>query len=210
MVKNNIDKLFLSIESAYFEDNYRKVVEEWETINKAHEYSFSWQSENEIKILQALVVSYSELGDYNKSINYANIYIQQFGNIEKGDTRNWEDLNFYFLTKVTNLAKQRKWVKEYQTLLDYKRKGGKDDNLINILKPLEEKLFNKYKKCNLYFIYIFIGIIIANNILRYYSNAQVNETFMLIFSTIGVLWILSNFFSNELSLKIFRRLLAGL
>src|SRR3989304_1887948 len=153
--KDNIDKFFSSIEKAYFEDNYKKVIEEWETINKAHKYFFSWQSEKEIKVLQALVVSYSELGAYKKSINYANIYIQQFENIKKGDKKNWDDLNFYFLAKVSNLAKQKKWIKEYQTLLKYKQKGGKDNNLINTLKSLEEKLFNEYKKCNLYFIYIF-------------------------------------------------------
>ncbi|NJM15620.1 MAG: hypothetical protein HC896_09840 [Bacteroidales bacterium] len=109
--------LFTNIEEAYLSDDYQKVVAVWE--QHKQNYSFAFENLQDRKLLQALVVSYSELNRIKESVYYINRYIR-FLRAQKGNLNEYsDDIDFYFSAKSSIYSKERKWFYEYRTLREY-------------------------------------------------------------------------------------------
>jgi len=197
--------LFTDIEKAYLSDNYQEVITIWEKHKK--NYSVNFETQNDRKILQALVVSYSELNRTEESIYYINKYIH-FLKKQKNNLNGYsEDIDFYFLAKSSIYSRERKRLYEYKTLHEYIRLGGKNDKLIKSFREVEDFLFQSYRKFNLYFTYVFIGVIILNNIFRFTVQTPINPSIMTLIVVIGLLWIGINYLSKDFSRKLFKILI---
>lgn len=196
--------LFNDVEKHFFSDDYQAVIAIWEKNKKL--YTFSFEDDNDRKILKALVVSYNELNRINESIFYINKFIHFFKKQKIKPNEYYDDMDFFYLSKSSIYVKERKIFCGYKTLKEYIHLGGENGDLIKSFHLLDDLLFQSYRRFNLYFVYVFIGVIILNNILKYASQIQINSIFMISFDVVGLLWIGINCLSQSLSKKIYNKL----
>ena len=197
--------LFTNIEEAYLSDDYQKVLILWERHKR--NYSFAFENPYDRKLLQAIVVSYSELNRTKESIYYINKFIHFLKNQKSGLNIYSEDVEFYFLAKSSIFSRERKRFDEYKTLREYVMLGGKSNKLIKSLNEVEGFLFQSYRQFNLYFIYVFIGVIILNNVFRFTAHSPINPLIMKSIVVIGLVWIGVNYLSKNFSRKLFKILI---
>ncbi len=205
MNDSNLDKILNDFESAYFNDEYNQVIQIWEN-NLKGKFFLSKPQIIDDKILQALMVSYWELGLYKRSIYYADLYIKDQLMNKDGNTEFRKNLDFAYMLKTTILAKERKIIQYFKTLTLYIKQGGSNNQLLKSYNETEQILFKKFNKINQYYVYFFVAVIILKYVLNA-VNIYISDLAMFFFLLFSLAWIFLTSFSKSLGLKIMHGIL---
>lgn len=178
------------IETAYLNYNYQEVIETWERARMKNEV-FEFSRDSSFRICDAVAGSYFFSKRYRESLKIVNKRID-FLLSEKGksdfERNDYFNFNYYFGLKSAIYRNLGYNILSYKTLLEYKKRDGKREQVLNFIPEMEqiiyEHIFNPLY--SIYFPVVYSLIIL----IYHFFHLKVLHSFYIGFIFIGLLIIM--------------------
>lgn len=193
--------LYDKIEELYLENRYNDIIE-IENTHKEIDF-FNPLHKDFDELAEIFAVAYIELNMFNKAITVIDLYIKNMNRKMIDDLEYQDDLTTFLKFKIEVNQKQNALIKEFKSILEYIKLGGKDNDILSLKPDVENELFARYTKINGVIMYGSIGLILLCTLNIHFWGKSI----LLILSFIVIYWYLINFIFKKMAKKIYKRLL---
>ncbi|MCF6170295.1 MAG: hypothetical protein L3J66_04875 [Bacteroidales bacterium] len=203
------NSFFSQIEKLFFSDDYQAVVNLWE--ENQHHFVLDYTKEYDGEILEAIKVSYYELGFVAKSLNLINEQFRLLPKLQISLPEKDKKLNYYFNDKMSILLEMNKLISYYRMKRQYLLIWGNKE-YENHLTDIEILFYKKYVKFNNY-LFFFLIVLVLLSFSANFLDYHVDKTIQMIYEILtwaGLVYVVVlKVFSKKAYgwfVKIFRRL----